>query len=88
MHELSRTSPNYRNLAAEGVTVKALEPMDYMKRSWRMKCCKPQNMPKEAARIAIMNFVRNEWEGTDMQWFRDRLDPDKTIVVVFNTNAL
>jgi len=88
MYELSRTSPNYRNLAAEGVTVKALEAMDFMSRRWRMKCWKPQNMPKEAARIAIMNFVMNEFDGTEMEWFRDRLDPDKTIVVIFTTNAL
>lgn len=88
MHEISRQSPNYRNLAAEGVTIQKVEPMDYWKSQWRIKAWKPTNMPRDVAKAKLRAFLTAEFEGKDFEFYLDKANPDQKIVVVFTTYAL
>jgi hypothetical protein len=88
MYELTRNGPNYRNLTAAGITAHSLEPMDFWRRRWRFKVRKPSLMKREQARVELTDFVRSEWDATDLQFYVDRNAPDLFIVVVFTTNAL
>lgn len=76
MYELSRTSPNYRNLAARGVTVTKLKCLSFWDHRWVLEVTGIPSLPKETFKALTEYFLEAEFEASEFAWYKPRTNPD------------
>lgn len=88
MGEISKVSGAYRNLVRSGVSTGALENISYSLGEWRLQFRKNPSLSREAAKQTARDYLRDEFEAQDINFFASRTQPDALFFATFRSNAL
>lgn len=88
MHELSRQSANYKNLAAKGVSITILKPVSFWDSRWCVGVNAPEYIDRTTLKRLVQWFLEVEFEASEFNWYAPKSRGNSRAFCYFKSFAL
>lgn len=88
MDYVTKRHESYRELVRSGIRCGTLQSRNRGAGRWQLECVMMSDMTNDYAKEKVMQYIRDQWQGSEFSWFRKHGDNYHRFYCVFTSFAL